>query len=380
MAELTPDRIIYPIPGQTQPIVLDAYQTWSSIAKSAFQLANQYAQGVANIPITPVNFTANFSPQLALSPFPTLPKPVVPADLSFTPPPVPSDIPTIDVPTLPDLTYVSGMLDSIGGVIDTLLGGNPMPPALARQLRDRAYSDAWAEEERAVDQAYAEFAARGFEEPPGLLNRRVAEARADARAKRQLMNRDVYIQEQMLAIENLRFAVTSGIQLESTRVRVFEAQANLEIEQVRLIEQTNQLKLDGWRAELQLFDARLRSEVEELDAATKVFEANVRVYTADAQVSMAAGEYDNRRFQLNLAQEQAIVDTEMKRADQNFEQMRYITSVMLEIKKTLATVSSQLASSAMSAVNIGASMSSSDSMSLGYSQGVSWSGSLEDDS
>jgi hypothetical protein len=57
--------------------------------------------------------------------------------------------------------------------------------------------------------------------------------------------------------------------------------------------------------------------------------------------------------------------------------MKYITSVMLEIKKTLAAVSAQLASSAMSAVNIGASLSSSTSESVGYQLDVRYSGEMD---
>ncbi|CAM5608989.1 hypothetical protein [Rhodanobacter lindaniclasticus] len=50
-------------------------------------------------------------------------------------------------------------------------------------------------------QAYDEFAARGFSEPGGELNRRVTEARAEALAARQRINRDVYIQDQTVAID-----------------------------------------------------------------------------------------------------------------------------------------------------------------------------------
>lgn len=378
MSELQPNEIIYPIVGQTYPIVEEAYNTWKGVALQAFEQAQQLAQQVATIPITPIAFNAQFSPQIALAPFPTLPKPLVPADLVYQPPAMPGTPPEITLPTLPDLTYVSTLLDTIGTTVAVLLDGNPLPPALARQLRDRAYSEAWAEEQRAVDQAYGEFAARGFEEPNGLLVQRVTQARSDARAKRQLASRDVFIQEQTVAIENLRFAVTAGIQLESTRVRVYEVQVNLEIEEARLLMQQNQLKLDQWRAQVQAYETALHGELARLDTVMKEFQASVDVYRADAQVATAAGEYDNRRFQLNLAQEQAVVDTEMKRADQSFRQMEYITSTMLEIKKTLATVSSQLASAAMSAVNIGASMSSSSAEALDYRQSVSWSGSLSD--
>jgi hypothetical protein len=375
--QLTPDRLIYPIVGQSIPIVYDAYDKWSAIAQSAFAKAQQLATQIADIPLSPVAFNAHFDPQIALTPFPTLAKPTPVGDLSLTLPPLPPEPPTITVPVLPPLDYVSSLLDQMKGVITTLLGGNPLPASVASALRNRAYSDAYAEESRAVAQAYDEFGARGFDEPRGTLNKRITQARNDARNKRQQINRDVFIQEQLVAVENLRFAVTSGVQLEGMQVTVFRAKADVALETVRISAETNRLLMDGWRAKVELYDTQLKGEMAQLDAALRAFLANVSAYQADAQIATAAGEFDNRRFQLNLAQEQAIVDTEMKRADQGFEQMRFITSVMLEIKKTLAAVSSQLAASAMSAVNVGASLSSSSSESLSYSLGLSYSGSMD---
>lgn len=371
---------MYPAAAGSGPIVYDAYEYWKNIAMQAFTKAEQLATAIGDFPIQPVNFNATFNPQLALTAFPTLPKPVVPGDLTYHAPALPPAPPVIIVPVVPQLSYVSQLLDGVKNALGAMLGGNAMPPALAAAIIQRAYADAYAEEARAVDNATNEWASRGFEEPAGQLNRRVTEARADARAKRQLMNRDVYIQEQQLVIENLRFAITAGLQLEATNVQVFTAEVDAELKTVEIATEQNRLKLDGWRAQVEMYDEQLKAEIARIDTSLKAFEAQVEVYRADAQIATAAGDYDNRRFQLNLSQEQAIVDTEMKRADQGFEQMKYITSVMLEVKKTLATVGTQLAAAAMSAVNIGASLSSSDGQSVGYSLGLSYSGSLDNDS
>jgi hypothetical protein len=376
---MTQPILLYPAAIGSGPIVYDAYDKWSTIALQAFALAQDMASQITNLHVSPVAFNAHFDPQIALTAFPTMAKPVVPAGLNFNAPALPPAPPTNTVPTLPDLTYVSQLFDSMKTAITTLLGGNALPAAVASAIRNRAYSAANAEEWRAVAQAYDEFAARGFEEPAGQLSRRITEARNDARGKRQLINRDVFIQEQMTAIENLRFAVTSGIQLETLGVTVFRTKADVALEGVRIAAETNRLTLDGWRAKVELYDTTMRGELARMDAVLKEFQAGVAVYQADAAVATAAGEFDNRRFQLNLAQEQAIVDTEMKRADQGFEQMRFITSVMLEVKKTLASVSAQLASAAMSAVNIGASMSSSTSESVGYGLDVKYSGQMKPD-
>lgn len=370
--------LLYPAFTGAGPIVYDAYDKWSDIAIKAFAKAQEYADHIGNLQLSPVAFNAHFDPQLALAPFPTIQKPVLTGDLTFHAPPLPPQPPTIDVPVLPPLNYFSDLLESIKPAITSLLAGNALPAAAASAIRNRAYAEAYADEQRAVDQATDEFSARGFDEPDGQLNKRVREARDAAAKRRQQINRDVFIQEQLIAIENFRFAVTAGVQLEGMQVTVFRAEADVQLETVRIAAETNRLKLDGWRAQVELYDEQMKGELARLDAATKEFLAAVSVYQADAQIATAAGEYDNRRFQLNLSQEQAIVDTEMKRAEQGFEQMRFITSVMLQQQTTLAEVSSRLASAAMSAVNVGASVSSGTSEGISYGLSVGYSGKMND--
>ena len=94
--------------------------------------------------------------------------------------------------------------------------------------------------------------------------------------------------------------------------------------------------------------------------------------SSNAAVATASGEYNNRRFQLNLAQEQAIVDTELKRAQLDMQQMQFISTVLSEIKRAVATVSAQLASSALSIISTSATVGSNHSSSMGYQLGVSY--------
>jgi hypothetical protein len=371
----------YPAAAGSEPLVYEAYDAWASKAQQAFALAEQLASAIANITLSPVNFNANFSPQLALSGFPTIAPPVAPPTLNWTPVSVPGLPNFVQIPILPVPAYTSQLFSTLQNTIQTLLQtGNIIPAAVAMQLRERAYTEAYAEELRAVQAAYTEFGDRGFYTPTGVLNSMVSDARIDARMKRQQTNRDVYIQDTLTAIENLRFAITSGIQLEQVSIEEYRAQIELQIAQENVQIANQQLVIAQWTAQIQLFDAQLREEIAQIDSAYKVFMAQVEVYRANVEAATAAGNYDERRFQLNLAQQQAIVDTEMKRQDQQFEQMRYLTSVVLEIKKTLAQVQAQLAAAAMSAVNIGASLSSSTSEAVDYSLGISYSGQMASDS
>lgn len=496
---------------------------------------------------------------------PTLNDVALPSAPTYTLPTPPSDIainlptpPTINLPTFTSTRpvfdapipaenfsftpeeYVSALLDKTRTAVSSMLDGQFLPAAVAKALRDRATLEADNDSSRVVEDAYDQFAARGFEEPNGVLNDRIQRVRMDAASKRAGVNRDIYIQDQQVALENLRFAVTSGIQLEgqllqahlqmqqlslqaakyavdiaisilNARIGVFNAQVQayqidasvfrdliqaetaklelykteLEGEQVKmqlneaqirkyeaqlrgvntLIEvyksqleavtsqiQINAQKLeqyrtrvsvlseqvraqatqyegysaavnaetakarfyeaatsgyaarvnawgtaertkienarlsldntrmqqDNWRSKLALYTAQLQTEQARIDVLVKKYGADADAYKSKVQAASVASEANNRAFQLNLAQEQAQVDTEFKRAELELKQLDFVVAQQLEIKKAIAQVSAQLSASAMSAVNFHAGTNYSGSMSLGYNLGVNFSGAVDD--
>lgn len=449
-------------------------------------------------------------------------------------------IPNADFSFTPD-TYVDSLLTDVKSTLTDMLAGDFVLPApAATALRNRAYDSANREEARGIDQIYVEFAARGFEEPPGLLQQRTAFVREQAQLARMGTNRDVYVQDQQIALENLRVAVTGGIQLEGQLISLYTAQTQFklqaaqfalnvalqifqarvtqyntqayafgvraqvyrdqisaalaqaqiyatEVESARVqgelnmqkvqlyvaqfnavrsmvdiytaqvnaaeaVSRTNvatveafsakvgamkaqvdaqvaqwqgyraqvdaqlgaaqfystsvnaygqrvqawatsersnqsvvelrnaqaQMQLTAWESKLHLFDEQVKAELARVEAVQASFNAQVTLYKSQGEIAAVAGEYDNRRFQLNLAQEQAIVDTSLKRADANFEQMKFITTIMVEIKRAIATVEAQLAASAMNAVNIGGHVQSNTGVNVGWDTNVSFSGSVND--
>lgn len=488
---------------------------------------------------------------------PALAFPDAPADIVLSLP----DVPVIQLPTfqgarpvfnapIPEENfaftpeeYVSALLDKTRATISAMQdGGTGLPAAVAKALRDRATLEADNEVNRAVEESYDQFSARGFDEPNGILNARLDQVRQDARAKRAGVNRDVYIQDQQAALENLRFAVQQGIALEGTliqahqeqmrlaleaakytvdlaisilnaRVSAFNAQvlayqtdasvfreliaaeatkldlykSQLEGERLKVdisesqlrryeaqlravnvlvdvyksqleavttevqlnsqkLEQyrtrvsvmseqvraqsiqyegysarvnaetakaqfyqaatqgyaarvnawstaerakldaarftldNNQNRQEVWRSQLALYTAQLQTEQARIDTLVKKYGADADIYQSKARVATAAAEANNRAFQLNLAEQQALVDTELKRAELEMKQVEFIASENVEIKKAIASVGGQLTSAAMSAVNFHAGTSYSGSMNLGYNLGVNFSGSIDDGS
>lgn len=183
--------------------------------------------------------------------------PAYPSAPSLNLPSLPNDL-GIPLPTLrvPDLSGIDGLLDEIlqgqpaepslaiptDSYLDTfstlktqlgpelepvlpieetltwMLAGDSIgiPASVAQALRDRAFGA----EDRQAFQAEAEvindWVSRGFTLPGGALESKLAMVRQLNRDKKAEINRDLWIEEAKLEIENLRFAVTSGIQYQSS--------------------------------------------------------------------------------------------------------------------------------------------------------------------
>lgn len=489
----------------------------------------------------------------------------IPARPDYELPPAPTlaelklpDAPTLNLPaftgTRPDTAldapletfsftaeqYNSMLLSKTSTQISFMLdGGTGLPAAIAQALRDRAFAALDGQEYRAVQQATEEFASRGFAQPNGILARTLAEVRQNNQNQRNAASRDIAIQDQQVAVENLRFAVQQGVALESAlfqahneemriglavaqaaqdvRIRVFEARVSLvnlslqayqvdaqvwreqlqgelaklevyrselqalqvrgelnvqqvqlyteklrgitmltdlyraDIEAAKLVMGTNQQQIDierskiamygeqvgayrtvwdayrtkletnsiranvyqlveqgyatrlrgwsdvqqqkiavqtlaineadlrqrGWRGQLDRVIAEMQAETSRLNAVEGVYRSNVAAYAASAQVETAASDANLRALQLASDRERNRTDVALKNAEIAINQLVEISRLMVAVKQGIATVSSQLAASSMSAVNFSAGVHSSRGQSQSCGTNFSYSGSLD---
>lgn len=234
--------------------------------------------------------------------------------------------------------YTSNLLDRVKGRVDTMLdGGTGLPAAVAQALRDRAYSALDVSERRAIQTATDEFASKGWEEPNGLLAERLAEVRQNNQNQRNALSRDIYIRDEELAIQNLQFAVTQGIALESAlmgdhlefmrlglsaaqvaqefRIRVFDARVSL----ANLGLQAYQVDAQVWRDQLQGELMKLevyKAELEGAKARGELNEQDVRIYAQRIEaVSALADVYraDVEAAKAVAEQNKTLVDVERGR-------------------------------------------------------------------
>lgn len=233
--------------------------------------------------------------------------------------------------------YTSQLLDKVRARNTAMLdGGTGLPAAIAQALRDRGYAALDVQEQRAIQQATEEYGSRGFAEPSGILNRRVAEVRQNNQNQRSALSRDVAIQDQKEARENLQFAVTQGIALESMlfqnhndfarigleaaqvtqtlRMRVFEARVSLV-----------QLDLSAYQVDAQVWREQLQGEL-----------AKLEIYRAQLQALQVKGELNVQQVQLYEAQLRGVAQlADLYRTDIDAARLVVATNQQqLEIERT----------------------------------------------
>ncbi|MDN5937286.1 MAG: hypothetical protein L0H83_01355 [Salinisphaera sp.] len=229
--------------------------------------------------------------------------------------------------------YTSALLDKVTGTVSGMLdGGTGLPAAVAQALRDRAFSAVDAQQMRAITEVMEDMGARGFAQPNGILLRRLDATRQNGQNQRNALSRDIHIQDQQIAIENLRFAVTSGISLESTLLQahiqhmqmllqaakisqdiliaIFNAQveqARLELEAYRVDAQVWLDSLKGELAKLEQFKA----EIEAQSLIGQINESLVRIY--GERIKAVLAEVDIFKGQVEGAKAQADVNESIMR-------------------------------------------------------------------
>lgn len=153
--------------------------------------------------------------------------------------------------------YTSVLLDKLKAKLSGMIDGDTLlPVAVVQALRDRANAQVDVEELRATQTAYEDFAVRGFETPQGMLVRTLAQVRGKAMEERGKLNRDIFIQEQTVAIENLRFAISTGVGLEGTLIGAHNDAMRLSLEAERA---STEIALQILAAEVSLFNGQLQA-------------------------------------------------------------------------------------------------------------------------
>lgn len=167
-------------------------------------------------------------------------------------------------------------------VLTWMLAGNStgLPANVAALLRDRAFAAEDQQAFQAEATTVGEWLSRGFTLPGGALTAQVNQIRQQNRDKKAELNRNLWIEEAKFEIENLRFAITSGIQYQTalwdSKLKLWGVCSDLANKfsevQIRVLEANLALfksKLDAWQTEASVYkdyiNALLQAEMGKLE-------------------------------------------------------------------------------------------------------------------
>lgn len=143
-------------------------------------------------------------------------------------------------------------------------------------------------------------------------------------------------------------------------------------------------KYEGYRAHLQGVLGRIQAEGERIGALTSRSNALAQMYQADGQIESAANDANTRAFQAATTYAEARANIQLREAEIKMQDASRLLTAQVEALRGAAQAMSQLAASAMSAVNFSANVSGSGSENSSFSYAMSksknwsWSGETPD--
>lgn len=205
------------------------------------------------------------------------------------------------------LVFQSVALETVLDRVTTMLnGGTGIPAVVEQAMFDRARGREEINGQKAVDEAFTDFAARGFTLPPGALAARVQDAREAATLAASAVNRDILVESAKWEIDNLRFAVQQGIALESMLMNQFNVMSDRTL---KIAETQFQAEFTVFNAFLALFNARQSA----YEIQAKIYETQMRgeLSKLEAQKTQlealkVRGDLNEQRVKIFTARWQAV--------------------------------------------------------------------------
>lgn len=286
--------------------------------------------------------------------------------------------------------------DLFSKILDNIRnGGTGLDPTIEADIYARGRERQRVENEALYRQAEDRFTATGFELPSGALNSTLEAVNEEISRKTDQINREITINQAELEQKNVQFSLEQATKIEGILSDFYNSQENRALEISKAIAQstidiynaitTNQnLKVERYKVEAEVFKTRVESVAEEnknliaqYDARIKAFISEMELEIKNAQLMVeafkteamayevetnATGMYYNTLIKENsLKIEGFIAKIKKQIAIIEATQNGYVALKSLQEKGTegIMNTNAQLAASAINAVNVSAGQSSS---------------------
>ncbi len=195
--------------------------------------------------------------------------------------------------------YDSTLLQGVTNRLTTmLLGGTGLPVAIEQAIWDRGRAREDIAAIKATQETYEEFSSRGFSLPTGPLAGRVAEVWQKNHEAASTYSRDVAVKQAELEIENLKFTVSTGIQLEGQMLTYSGQFAQRALDAART---TVEVAINIFNAQVALYNARLQAYQTEASVFKDLIQAeSLRLdqYRTEIEAQKLIGEINIQSIQI----------------------------------------------------------------------------------
>lgn len=160
------------------------------------------------------------------------------------------------------------------------------------------------------------------------------------------------------------------------RIDAYRAEIGAEVSKIEANTSVATARSNIYSNDVEAWASGVAADTANLQAFVEVYRANLSKYTSLLSAEQYRVEGESRNTQLEIESERSRVNAILKQADQAIEQLKHVTALGLSATETAAKVNSQLAASAMSAINVSAGVSSSNSVNASDSRScnVNYSG------
>jgi len=261
------------------------------------------------VPVDPAQVVLPSEPAYVLPPVPTFEALRLPAVPVITLPAFQADKPVFIEPPFNDTwsfdpkPYVSTLVDTLTATLKPMIvGSQALPKVIEDAIFQRARSRIEVDTQKGVDQAFAEFASRGFTEPQGQLAGRVLEIRQTGQSAVAEASRDAAIKQMEESLANQRMAIAQGAALEGTLAQLHSDEQKLFL-QAASFQRESVIQL--LNARISVFNARLQAYQTEAQVVRDRIQAElakVEVFRAQIEGERARGEINEQRVRLYESQ------------------------------------------------------------------------------
>lgn len=407
------------IPGDPAaiPLVSEKFEDAKAYAGSAFEEANQYLEVLsvlfATAEMPKIDISYDFQ-EIALDAEIESKRPDPPSDEDMTPtiPTVPSMgvlesviVPDVDVPVddtgqlvtsfvYDEYPYSSQLADAVRAALLNYVtnGGTGLGADVEAAIWARAQARQDIQNERVYNEALAFFSSRGFDIPPGALVGRLSEALAEQTRANAQLNYEIMIEQARLAQDMTKHTLQVSVQFEgvekqhaseianralekaksacdviirvySAKVAAYAARVDAARTKAQVAEVTANVQMakntntvDVYRAQVDAYRSQVAAELGIVESVAKVYGYKIAGYKADADVAISLLEAQIKVFEGKLQQATNQTTLSLKEAELTLNS--YLGALALQEKAAEggASVSAQLAASALNSVNASAAL------------------------